>query len=272
MTLDLRRIRVGFEINDQAQFYEGLRVRAQGTKLSNPTQNECVVTISNLKRETRDYILSETSPFNDNPTPKRLILQVGRQSYGLFTLFIGDITSSVQSGPPDLDITVKAKTTSSQSVNVVATSSTATTKMSDLARKIATDNGVALDFQATDKNIANYQHTGSALAQVAKLEKFGGVRAWIDDETLIVTDKDKPTSGDLLILSQNTGMVGVPKLDERGVVVTFLAIPEAKLGGAIRIDSSLNPALNGDYRVDQLKFDVSSHDNQFFYTAKAVRI
>ncbi|SUW68948.1 phage protein [Bordetella avium] len=34
---------------------DGMRIKASGTKFANATQNECTVTISNLKRETRTF-------------------------------------------------------------------------------------------------------------------------------------------------------------------------------------------------------------------------
>lgn len=270
--LDLRRIRVGIEILGRVQYYEGLRVRASGTKYANPLQNDCSVTISGLKRETRDYLLTETSPFNNNRTPKRIILEVGRQSTGLFRLFIGDIVSAEPSSPPDLDLVIKAKTQAAQAGNVVSTAGPKQARLSALAQKVASDLGLTLEFQAQDKNIGNYQHTGSALAQVEKLAAAGGVAAYIDDNKLVVKNMGRPLSGRVRVLNKDSGMVGVPKTTEQGISVEFLIDPETAIGGALRIDSKINPAVTGEYVINQLKFDVASHDTPFFYTALAARL
>jgi hypothetical protein len=272
MALDLRRFRVGIEVLGAIQYYEGLRVKISGTKYANPLQNDCTVTISGLKQATRDYLLTETSPFNDNRTPKRLIVEVGRVNMGLFRLFVGDIISSEQGSPPDLDLTIKAKTQNAQAGNVISTSSGPSTKLSGLAAKIASDIGVALDFQAADKNIANYTHTGAALRQVQKLQEMGGVSAFIDDDILIVKDVGRPLSGRVQILNKDSGMVGIPKATERGVTVQFLIDPNTVLGGMLRIESKVNIALNGDYVITQLAFDAQSHDTPFFYTATTTRL
>lgn len=87
-----------------------MRNKASGTKYANATQNECSETISNLRRETRDFLLTETSPFNQNRTPKRLVVEVGRISTGLFKVYTGDIISAQPSSPPDVDIVLKSKT------------------------------------------------------------------------------------------------------------------------------------------------------------------
>lgn len=270
--LDLRRIRVGIEISGRVQYYEGLRVKASGTKYANATQNECTLTISGLKRETRNYLLSETSPYNDNRTPKRIILEVGRVSAGIFQLFIGDIISAEPSLPPDLDITLKAKTQNFQAGNIVAVSHGPLSKLSVIAKNIAASLGLILNFQATDKQIANFQHSGPALKQVDALANAGGVRAYIDDKRLIVKNLDAALSGRIRILNKNSGMVGIPKVTEKGVDVTFLIDSEATLGGLLRLESQINPAVNGDYVINQLGFEVASHDTPFFYTAKTTRL
>lgn len=271
MPVDLRRIRVGIEVSGQINWYEGLRVKASGTKYANPLQNECQVTIGGLKASVRDYILSETSPYNSNRTPKRLVLECGRVSTGLFRIFTGDILSAEPGPPPEVEITLKAKTQSAQSGNIVAISGSAISKLSGISRRVADEMNLGLDFQALDKNIGNFSFSGAAIKLVNQLQETGNVRAFIDDESLIVKDYDKALSGRLKILNINSGMVGIPKQTEKGVDVTFLIDSESLLGGMLRLESKFNKAINGDYIIDQLKFEVATHDDPFFYTATCTR-
>lgn len=268
---DLRRIRFGIEISGRINWYEGLRVRAGGTKFANAQQNECTLTVSGLSMSTRDHLLTETSPFNSNRTPKRLIIEVGRVSTALFRIFIGDIVSAEPSAPPDVDVIIKAKTQSSQAGNVVAIASGPISKLSAISQRVADEIGLGLDFQALDKNISNFSYTGAALKMVNLLQDSGGVRAFIDDETLIVKNYGSALAGRIRILGADTGMVGIPKATEKGLDVTFLIDSESLLGGMIRLDSKMNKSLNGDYVIDQLKFDVASHEDPFFYSATCSR-
>ena len=268
---DLRRIRFGIEISGRINWYEGLRVRAGGTKFANAQQNECTLTVSGLSMSTRDHLLTETSPFNSNPTPKRLIIEVGRVSTALFRIFIGDIVSAEPSSPPDVDVIIKAKTQSAQAGNVVAIASGPISKLSAISQRVADEIGLGLDFQALDKNISNFSYTGAALKMVNLLQDSGGVRAFIDDETLIVKNYGYALAGRIRILGADTGMVGIPKATEKGLDVTFLIDSESLLGGMIRLDSKMNKSLNGDYVIDQLKFDVASHEDPFFYSATCSR-
>lgn len=264
---DLRRIRFGIEISGRINWYEGMRVRAGGTKFANAQQNECTLTVSGLSMSTRDHLLTETSPFNSNRTPKRLIIEVGRVSTALFRIFIGDIVSAEPSAPPDVDVIIKAKTQSAQAGNVVAIASGPISRLSAISQRVADEIGLGLDFQALDKNISNFSYTGAALKMVNLLQDSGGVRAFIDDETLIVKNYGSALAGRIRILGADTGMVGIPKATEKGLDVTFLIDSESLLGGMIRLDSKMNKSLNGDYVIDQLKFDVASHEDPFFYSA-----
>lgn len=264
---DLRRIRFGIEISGKINWYEGLRVRASGTKFANAQQNECTLTVTGLSMTTRDHLLTETSPFNSNRTPKRLMIEVGRVSTALFRIFIGDIVSAEPSSPPDVDVIIKAKTQSAQAGSVVAIASGPLSKLSAISQRVADEIGLGLDFQAIDKNVSNFSYTGAALKMVNLLQDSGGVRAFIDDEILIVKNYGQALSGRIRILSVETGMVGIPKATEKGLDVTFLIDSESLLGGMLRLDSKMNKSLNGDYVIDQLKFDVASHEDPFFYSA-----
>lgn len=273
--IDLRSIRVGIEISGRMHYYEskeGMRIRASGTKHANATQNDCTVILSNLKRETRDFLITETSPFNDNSSLKRIIVEAGRVQLGVFQLFVGDIVSAEPSSPPDVDITIHAKTGANANTRVISTSSGARTNLSEIAREIASGIGVDLDFQAVDKLISNFTYTGGALGQISRLSEAGGVRAFLDDMKLLVQDRDKATAGRVKLLNLNSGMIGLPKITETGVEVLYLIDGESALGGTLQLESQFNKAANGSYKIDQLSFEVASHEEPFFYKAICSRI
>ena len=71
--IDPRIVRVGVEVDGVVRYYEDLAITASGTKYANANENECEVKITNLSKETRDYILTETSPFIKSAQPKKII-------------------------------------------------------------------------------------------------------------------------------------------------------------------------------------------------------
>ena len=109
--LDPRIIRISIEVNGKLKIYSSpLRLTANGTKYGNALQNECVATIDNLDRETQDYLLTETSPYNLNRTPKTIIIEAGRVSYGTAVIYRGNIVSVIVGQPPDITVTLKCLT------------------------------------------------------------------------------------------------------------------------------------------------------------------
>lgn len=270
--IDQRRIRIGIEVRGELHLYEGLRTHVSGTKHANALQNECTVILNGLNESTRNYLLTETSPFNENRVPKRLTVEVGRESTGLFLIYVGDIVSVQVATPPDVEITIRAKTNNANAGKVVTFDSGPLTKLSAIAQQVADSNDVRLEFQATDKNIANYSYSGPASRQVATLAEAGGVRAYIDDRALYVKDADSPATDRRRILNVNSGMVGIPQATEKGVQVSYLIDSESDLGGQLTLESVMNESVNGDYIIDQLKFEASSHDDAFFYTALCSRM
>ncbi len=270
--LDPRLVKVGIETNGQIKYYEGLDIRVTGTKYGNANQNECEVRVSNLDKTTRDFILTETSPFNLNKTPKKIIIEAGRVSYGYSRIFVGDIITSSISMPPDLTITLKALTGNYQKGNVIARNQPNKRPLSKIAEQVSKDIGVSLNFQATDKNISNYSYSGAALQQIDRLGMIGNVNAYLDDDVLVVKNMNTQLTGKLRILDLTSGMIGIPELDQHGVKVKFLLDNKTTLGGALQITSEIYPAANGTYVIYQLGFDIASRDTPFYWIASAKRL
>lgn len=270
--LDPRLLRIGIEVNGGLKFYDqGFAVRAVGTKFQSSTQNECEAVITNLDKATQDYILTETSPYNFNKTPKKLVVEAGRKSYGTFRVFTGEIISSKPSQPPDIAVMLRALTGAFLNGNVVSRNQPASTPLSKISQQIATDNNLALNFKATDKGIANYSYSGGSLNQIEYLSKMGLVNAYNDDETLVVKDQNVPANGSITIISKETGMIGIPELTELGVKVKFFIDNKTILGSAIQIISSIYPAANGIYYIYKLSFELASRDIPFYYIAEGSR-
>ena len=271
--IDPRLMRIGIEVDGRIKYYdEQFSLKATGTKYANPNQNDCDVTIANLKKETRDAIITETSPFNGNRTRKRLIVEAGRKSYGLSQIFVGDIIKSSPSQPPDITLSIKALTGDYLKGNVLARSKGGKTSLKNISQGVASDLGLSLDFQAQDKQLSNYTFTGGALKQVDKLSDSGLVNAYVDDGTLVVKDMNVPLTGRTRILNLATGMIGIPEITEHGIKVKFLLDNKTTLGGALVITSELNPAANGTYAIYKLGFEICSRDTPWYYIAEGKRL
>lgn len=303
--LDDRIIKVGIEIRGKLKIYEGLAVIASGTKFANANQNSCEIAIANIDRDTRDYLLTECSPFNKNNTPKTMTLDVGRKSTGTFRLFegqfvycqlgqkstvkqekenpksksgsqaggddTGDVTISDSGDTQDIWVNFRALTLDDKKGKIISRTGLPQQSLSSLSAAVADDLGVALDFSAEDKMIGNYSFSGAALNQVDKLGTAGAVSAYIDDGKLVVKDVKLPLPNFKRVLDLESGMIGKPEFTEQGCKVKFLIDPQTKLGGALEIRSKTIPAVNGTYIIYKMSFDIASRDTPFYYIAEAVR-
>lgn len=270
--LDPRIVKVSIEVNNQIKTYEGLFITATGTKYANPNQNEAEITIYNLDRTTQDYILTETSPYNFNRTPKIIRLEAGRVSYGTALIYSGNIVSSKPSQPPDIGVTMKCLTGNFYKGLMVSNGMAGAVPLSVIAGRVAQSINSTLIFQTTDKTIANYAYTGSALGQIEHLGSAGGINAFVDNASLILKTIGLPLNNTTRIINADTGMIGIPELTERGIKCKFLLDNRTTLGGGMTITSKIYPACNGTYVIYKLGFEVSNRDTPFYYIAEGLRL
>jgi hypothetical protein len=271
--LDPRIVKVSITVNGVVKTYSSpLAITITGTRYGNALQNEAEILIENLDKPTQDYILTETSPYNKNKTPKVVTVEAGRQSYGTSLIYRGNIVTSSVSQPPDIGITLRCLTGNFIKGNVLTRNQPGQATLKQISSQIAQDNQTILNFQATDRNIANYAFAGAATNQVDLLNSLGNINAFIDNGTLIVKNAFIPLNNTLRILNAETGMIGIPEFTEWGVKVKFLLDNRTTLGGALRIQSKIYPAINGDYVIYKLAFQIATRDVPFYYVAEAARI
>lgn len=269
--LDPRIVQVSIEVNGKVATYDQIYIKAVGTKYANALQNEMQLTLTNLDKVTQDFILTETSPFNPNRTPKIVRLYAGRQSYGTTLIYSGNVTSAVVSQPPDLTVTLKCLTGNYVKGTVLSRNHPGVATLSEIAAGVAQDTQTILNFQATNKNITNYTFSGSSLDQVGLLGAMGNVNAFIDNDILVVKDGAVPITGAVRELSSSSGMVGIPEITEQGVKVKYLLDNVSRLGGGLQIRSDIYPAVNGLYIIYKLGFEIANRDTPFYYIAEAAR-
>lgn len=272
LRLDPRLVSVAIEINGVIKTYSDVAITAFGTKYANPLQNECTITIMNLEKSTQDYLLTQTSPFNTNKTPKSITVYAGRQSYGKIKIYSGNIVTSTVSQPPDIVTTLKCLSGNFAKGNIITRNIAGTVSLQQASKAIAQDLNLALNYQATNKNLTNFSYSGNALGQVDNLSSVGNINAYVDDDTLVVKDSTKPISNVIKLLSADTGMIGIPEFTEHGIKVKFLIDNQTKLGGLLRIKSEIYPSINGDYMIYKLGFELSNRDTPFYYIAEARRL
>lgn len=268
---DPRILRIGIEVDGQLRTYDGLAAKATIRKFANPLQNEAEVQITNLSKDVRNYLLTETSPFNRTRKPRVMTVEAGRESTGVARLFVGDITEATPTQPPDIVLTIKSKTKQAAKSSVVAVSQPAVARLSTIAQGVASTLGLTLVLEADDRRVSNYSFTGGALKQVDKLGEVGRVNAYVDDDRLVVKGYNAPLSATTQVLSARSGLIGIPELTEQGVKVKFLMNPQTRLGGRLDLESELYPSVNGSYVIYALSYELANRDTPWYCIAECKR-
>ena len=271
MFIDNRLVRLGIEISGKMHFYRDLAITANGIKFGNPNQGQCEVTITNLQRSVRDYILTETSPFNRNRTPKRLTLEAGRASTGLSLIYNGNIFRSSISQPPDQTLTIKCLTGQYLKQSLVQVSFPETATLSRIAHSVAEKNQLPILFEATERNINNFSFSGSALKLVEALANLGGIDVFVDNDLLVVKNYNAARQGKTIVLSPETGLVGIPEPTETGIRLIMLFDNRVNIGSSLELRSHLYPTFNGSYVIYKLAFQIANRDTAFYLTADCRR-
>ena len=269
---DSRLMEFAVNIDGETYIYDqSYYLAAYGVKYTNGNLGECSIRIDNIARHTRDTLISKTSPFAAHRQLATVSLKLGRQSTGLFTVFEGQATASNPTQPPDIGLFIHTLAGSYWMGTMVSNVFPTTAMISVIAKKIADDLGLALEFHATDRAVVNFTFTGAAVKQVKRLNEVGGIEAHIDTGKLIVRDINQPRRDTAVIVSQATGMIGVPQINEYGVNVTMLINQELLAGDKIEVKSDLNPAANGTYTIYKLGFEASSWETPFYWKIEARR-
>lgn len=271
--IDLRIVKVTIDVGDgnRKTYASPFQISVFGTKYANQLQNECIVTIENIDRDTQDFILTATSPFNLNYEPKYLRVEAGRESYGTQLIFEGNIILSQITQPPDIGVILRCMTGNYAKGNIVTQIQGARVPLSVIAKQIANDLGVVLQFEATDKDIPSYQFAGPSTNPIALINSYGGYNAFIDNGILVVKDGFIPIKGSVSFVNARTGMIGIPSFTEQGLRVRYLIDKDTRIGGAIELNSIQYPAVNGRYVIYRLGFEITSRDVPFYYIAECAR-
>lgn len=246
-------------------------ITVSGSKFVDVTQNECSIQVANLSRELRNSLATNLTPYDYNQARKSVQVWAGRVSTGMFLRYAGDIVSAVPSQPPDIVMNIRSRTMQFYKNDLVAQAYGVTAPLSQIAQNMSQQMGLNLQFEATDRNIANYAYNGSVAGQIQKLQSLGAIDAYVDDNTLVCKDKGTALSNEVFNVSEASGMIGQVELTEYGIRVKCLLSPGVRLGGTLALTSVQNPSLNGNYTIYRTGFDIATRDAPFYDVIEATR-
>jgi hypothetical protein len=140
-----------------------------------------------------------------------------------------------------------------------------------IMQTLAQTMGVAFENNGVSVQLASPYFPGTALAQVRACARAADISWTIDRGTLAIWPKNGSRSGDVPLISPDTGMVGYPTFSSNGLGLTTLFNASIKPGGVVQVESSLQVA-RGKWTVMQVQHSLQTEtpNGQWFTSILAV--
>lgn len=265
--LYLRKIRVTFKggagliINpaNEVTIRDEMRIAFEVEKGLSGTANTAILRIWNLKESNRNAVGKE---FDEVEIEAGYISNIGGKKFGL--IYRGairdiqhdrdntDIITTVTCGDGDKALR-KAVINKSYPKNTPVK-----TVLEDLAAELEKDGITRGEWKLPDDlpTMARpYAACGSCTRELDRLGRAFQFYWSSQNQKLEIVPGDD-AFGTVVLINQQSGMIGSPAITDNGVVVKVLLNPEIRVGHKVKVESEhleMNGA-NGEFRVSQLNF------------------
>lgn len=240
---------------------EGLACDVTVQKPGLPEKNSATVKIWGLKYE--DMAQLTMLAFKPLESQHNLIsIKAGTLGDTIPLIFHGEITSAFAdfNASPDVCMQFEADTGSypqqiAQPVAAVAGESSADTLFAQFAR----DAGYTFKNEGVMTSVKNARYPGSPINKAMKLARDIGCELIIDDGEIIILPSGRARSGNAVLLTRDTGMIGYPTFNQDGISCRCIFNPDLAYGGLIKVESIV-PRATGVWRITKLTHNVSAYN------------
>lgn len=195
--------------------------------------------------------LTAVGPVNAAIRSRNGLIVAAGDDFSMQTLFTGTIDQAwgeFQS-MPEVPLNVTAIAGLSAALQPVgALSYPGSADVATIMQTLADTMGLAFENNGVNVQLSNPYFPGTAVAQVRACARAADIRYSIGRDVLAIWPKDGVRAGDEVLISPETGMIGYPSFTSNGIFVTTLMNPLVRMGGSIRVQSSLQVAC-GKWKV-----------------------
>ncbi|HED4470634.1 TPA: hypothetical protein R4342_001661 [Pasteurella multocida] len=242
-----RQWKVELSNDNETLIIEQLRVSFEIDKTINEKPNPAKISIWNLNRTHINQALSQSF--------KKLTLLVGYHE--LRTIYSGDI-NKIKVRRDGLDFILDIECSDGFKAYTES-------RVSSTLKKGATDEQIIKEIQKTmpqvnesTVDIPNKRQlprgrvmNGDSREVLNRIARNNNADWSIQDGSLVFLPKDKVLNDDVILLSQETGMLGMPEQTDDGLELSCLLNPALQIGGLVNVKSILE-YFNGEYKVIKL--------------------
>lgn len=248
---------------------DNLRVKFTVPKHVVSTASPTVISVYNLGRGIRGALQkSEAS----------VVLNVGWDNVGLIEVFRGSLMNSVsrREGADIVTDLLCLAGFGATSRTILSRAFNSQSLLRNIILSVAKElPGVSVDpklIKVKDVSIGNqgYSYCGLSSDFLDKLSRVYGFSWWISNGIFHALDDEQTYSAGRVLISANNGfllnaepMLASPMQIQAGTTISSLLNPYIQPGETVELESSVNPTLNGNYKVHSMTHSGDTHGNQW---------
>ena len=236
------------------------------------------ISILNLNREDIALLTGFGGQWVERRKRKRIRLFAGYDDTELALIFDGDIINAIPTQPPNVWLHCEAISGAYGSTQMFSRSILVPSNINSVINQAAGWMGLTLDWQSDSKKIIEkFDFTGGKTLLMESIAKLGNIIPFEEDGKLVVVDRDAPRRDgpirdeEIRIISEQTGMVMVPKIDYVGMEATIFLDTRIRRGDSVKLESKTIPSANGPYYVRNLRHHGHLRGISFYTEIKAWR-
>ncbi len=244
---------------------------------------EAYIDIYNLNREDMQFLTTSVAKWMEQQT---LIQLYAGYDNDVDMIFSGQIKEAPPQGFPDVALRVSglsgaewmSKTIDIQKANLklidlIDYTSSVTGYPVNIPKKIRDTN------EELNKKIDQFSYTGTVYNLLDKIQRMSGgftingksfFLSTYNDNTY-VWNPDQQNEGNILTISEKTGMVGIPALSQVGANVKMLLNTKVHTGDTVYLESVRVPQANGKYYVTQINHQGELRGSSWYTTLSCTR-
>ena len=243
----------------------GLRVVCTIEKAGMPSFDKAEIRIFGMKQDMMNQLSTLGIPLPMTRPNNTILIEAGDATNGMSTVFYGQIGNAWQDldGAPEVFFQVVCWTGLEQKMQPApATGVQNQTDVATVMGALAKQMGFAFENGGVNVQLASTYLPGSLMDQAHALARAARIELYVDSgtnpPTLAIWPRNQTRPGTQPLISPATGLVGYPKFRDQGMSFRCLFNPALKLGGSIKMQSSIQPASGLWYIVGPLVYNLSA--------------
>lgn len=194
-----------------------------------------------------------------NPKHRDIVLEAGYQGMEMSVIFIGSVWSCYTSRQGSDIITKIHAIVGLKELRPQSDATLANISRNQILQHAANDMGLSIEIYSGENTQFTRPVTISGNS-FSVIQKYTGGNAHIDNNKIMVLDTFDAIKGDVPLINDESGLLGVPEHEDALLRVKMIFEPRIVIGQIIEIKSRIAPMFNGQYKVFGIKHEGTISD------------